>query len=96
MKQKTLTKSRPKGLGRSRHITGSAATRLPQQRPAPLGAARHAEQWLHFLEYHPPARVSQNLRRMLMEFLMTDNGIEASYLKDLLYDLEGLFEVLEA
>lgn len=31
----------------------------------------------------------------LMEFLMTDNGIEASYLKDLLYDLEGLFELME-
>lgn len=52
-------------------------------------------QLTRFFEYHPPGRLSRNLRRMMMEFLMTDQGIEAFYLKDLLYDLDGLFDVLD-
>jgi hypothetical protein len=32
---------------------------------------------------------------MLLEFLRHDNALEALYLKDLLYDLEGLFELLD-
>lgn len=48
-----------------------------------------------FIEQHPAKRVSVNLRRMLLEFLMTDNGVEAMYLNDLLYDLDALFELLE-
>jgi hypothetical protein len=51
--------------------------------------------FLHFMEYHPAKRFSLNLRTMLMEFLMFDGAIEANYLMDLLYDLEGLFQLLE-
>jgi hypothetical protein len=32
---------------------------------------------------------------MFLEFLMCDGSIEASYLQDILYDLEGLFDLLE-
>lgn len=48
-----------------------------------------------FREYHPANRFLKNLRRMLIEFLMFDGATEASYLQDLLYDLEGLFELLD-
>lgn len=48
-----------------------------------------------FIEYHPPNRFSRNLRKMLLEFLLTQGGDEGVYFKDLLYDLEGLFELLD-
>ncbi|MEJ0057613.1 MAG: hypothetical protein WDN75_19390 [Bacteroidota bacterium] len=54
------------------------------------------EKLIHFIEHHPPRRFTTTLRRMLLEFLMYDGAIEASYLNDLLYDLDGLFELLEA
>jgi len=53
------------------------------------------KEFLHFLEYHQARRFSRNLRTMLFEFLRHDNAFEAIYLKDLLYDLEGLFELLD-
>lgn len=51
---------------------------------------------MRFIEYHPPERFRKNLRKMLFEFLMSDGAVESSYLKDLLYDLDGLFELLDA
>ncbi len=53
------------------------------------------EQLLHCLEHHPARRLSVNLRTMLLEFLMCEGAIESPYLEDLLYDLEGLFRLLE-
>lgn len=53
------------------------------------------EEFLRFIEYHPASRFSKNLRSMLLEFLQFDGAIEAGYLKDLLYDLEGLFALLD-
>jgi hypothetical protein len=50
---------------------------------------------VHFREYHPIDRFSRNLRTLLLEFLMYDGAIEANYLQDLLYDIQGLFELLE-
>jgi hypothetical protein len=50
---------------------------------------------VHFREYHPVDRFSRNLRTLLLEFLMYDGAIEANYLQDLLYDIQGLFELLE-
>jgi hypothetical protein len=50
---------------------------------------------VHFREYHPVDRFSRNLRTLLIEFLMYDGAIEANYLQDLLYDIQGLFELLE-
>jgi len=54
------------------------------------------EELLRFMEYHPANRFNRNLRKMLLEFLMQDSAVEALYLRDLLYDLEGLFELLDA
>ena len=48
-----------------------------------------------FIEYHPAARLSRNLRRMLLAYMMTDGACESFYLKDLLHDLEGLFDLLD-
>lgn len=53
------------------------------------------EEFLRFVEYHPASRFSKNLRNMLIEFLQFDGAIEAGYLNDLLYDLEGLFALLD-
>lgn len=53
------------------------------------------EEIIRFMENHPPKRVSKNLRSMLMEFLMKDGAVESEYFNDLLYDLEGLFEMLD-
>jgi hypothetical protein len=54
-----------------------------------------AEALLRFMEYHPAARVTCNLRKMTFEFLMSEAAIENIYLKDLLYDLDGLFDLLD-
>jgi hypothetical protein len=53
------------------------------------------EEFLRFVEYHPASRFGKNLRNMLLEFLQFDGAIEAGYLNDLLYDLEGLFALLD-
>jgi hypothetical protein len=50
---------------------------------------------LRFTEYHPVPRFSRNLRTLLLEFLMFEGATEVSYLPDLLYDLQGLFELFE-
>ncbi len=54
------------------------------------------EEIIRFMEYHPARRFSKNLRNLLLEFLQFDGAMEAGYLNDLLYDLEGLFTLLDA
>jgi hypothetical protein len=49
----------------------------------------------HFIDYHPAKRLSTNLRTMLIDFLTSEGGTEALYLQDLLYDIGGLFELLD-
>ena len=56
---------------------------------------RLQEAFVRFLEYHPAKRFSVNLRSWLLEFLMYDGSVEAEYLRDLVIDLDGLFEMLE-
>jgi hypothetical protein len=43
------------------------------------------DKFIDFIEQHPARRVSLNLRRMLLEFLMIEHSVEAMYLNDLLY-----------
>ena len=64
-------------------------------RKKPIAGKAVQEEFMRFREYHPVNRFSRNLRAMLIEFLMYDGAIEASYLQDLLYDLQGLFELLD-
>lgn len=54
------------------------------------------DEFLRFVHYHPASRFSRNLRKMLLEFLMAPGADEGLYVKDLLYDLDGLFELLDA
>lgn len=61
----------------------------------PVLSPQLQEEIIRFMESHPPKRVSKNIRSMLMEFLMKDGAVESEYLNDLLYDLEGLFEMLD-
>jgi len=68
---------------------------LPITRKKPIIGKAVQEELGRFREYHPVNRFSRNLRTMLIEFLMYDGAIEANYLQDLLYDLQGLFELLE-
>lgn len=53
------------------------------------------EEFLQFLDFHSAQRLSKNLRKMLLEFLSNDGALETVYLKDLLYDLDGLFDLLD-
>ncbi|MDQ2655882.1 MAG: hypothetical protein M3Y60_00565 [Bacteroidota bacterium] len=54
-----------------------------------------ATEFARFIEYHPAKDFRRNLRKMLMEFLMRDRAMESVYLKDLLYDIDGLFDLLD-
>lgn len=67
----------------------------PVSSAEPLLTKPLRDEFQHFLEYHPARRFSINLRTMFLEFLMCDGSIEASYLQDILYDLDGLFDLLE-
>lgn len=53
------------------------------------------EALVHFLEHHPANRVSKNLRRMLVEYLMHNEAGQSIYLYETLLDLHGLFELLD-
>ena len=53
-------------------------------------------EFLQFIDFHQAKRLNKNLRRMLLEFLMHDGAFEAVYLKELMYDLNGLFILLDA
>jgi hypothetical protein len=80
MKVKNQKRRKPTAVGHREQVRSSALE----------------EQLIRFKEYHPSKRFSRNLRTMLIEFLMYDGATEANYLQDLLYDLQGLFELLEA
>ncbi len=64
-------------------------------RKKPMVGKAVQEELVRFTEYHPVSRLARNLRTMLIEFLMYEGAIEANYLQDLLYDLQGLFDLLE-
>lgn len=51
---------------------------------------------IRFIEYHPAKRFERNLRKLIIEFLQCQGAPETPYLNDLLYDLEGLFVLLDA
>lgn len=68
----------------------AAKKKLPSLSPA------LTDEVLRFIEYHPAKRFDKNLRKLLIEFLQFDGAMEAGYLDDLLYDLEGLYTLLDA
>lgn len=53
------------------------------------------EAFVHFLENHPAKRLSKNLRRVLLEYLMQNEAGQSIYLYETLMDLHGLFELLD-
>ena len=61
-----------------------------------LALTREAKRLLSiFVEQHPPQRLSRNLRKMLLHFLMSEGGLMETYNEDLLYDLDALFNLIE-
>ena len=87
-----------------KHIKSTALTKQGTPKLSKIKVGRQAnvhgsavlEEFSRFREFHPAKRFSVNLRTMLIEFLMYEGAIEARYMQDLLYDLQGLFELLEA
>jgi hypothetical protein len=73
-----------------------SGAKVKKAKKIPVSESALQAEFLRFMEYHPAHRVNRNLRKMLLEFMMLDAAVEAFYLKDLLYDLEGLFELLDA
>lgn len=61
---------------------------------SPVLTAALQEKLLEFITHCPARRLSRNLRTMLLEFMMS-SGTEAPYIKDLLLDLESLFDLLD-
>ena len=48
-----------------------------------------------FLENYPPGRVSQNLRRLFVEFNTYEYAAEYPHLADISRDLQGVFDLLD-
>lgn len=61
-----------------------------------IGSEHLVAEVMRFIEYHPPSRVSRNLCRMLLQYLTMDDATENLFFKDLIHDLDGVFELLEA
>jgi len=59
-------------------------------------AASAAPAFATFLEYTPAARLSRNLRKMLIVWLMAEQNSTPPYYEDLLHDLNNLFDLLDA
>lgn len=55
-----------------------------------------ASELQQFMRNHSAKRFSKNLRKMLIEFLISDGATEAIYLQELLWDMESLFALLDA
>jgi hypothetical protein len=53
------------------------------------------EAFIRFLENHPARRLNKNLRRMLLMHLSHTEAVESIYLNETLWDLEGLFNLLD-
>jgi hypothetical protein len=53
------------------------------------------EEILRFMDFHRADRFQKNLRRMFLDFLMYQGSFEAVYLRDLVEDLDGLFDLLD-
>lgn len=75
------------------HETGADEGTALQDTPR-LPAAVEQEV-VRFMEFHPVDRLQKNLRRMLFDFLMYQGSLEAVYLRDLVEDLDGLFDLLD-
>lgn len=83
MKQGTTSANNPQ----KRHRLRDAKPVLPERLMA---------EFADFVEYHPARDFSTSLRKMLLEFLMRERAVESVYLKDLLYHIDGLFDLLDA
>lgn len=72
-----------------------SAKRKDPQVDRPVLSDRLVTEFVQFMEYHPARHFRRNLRKMLMEFLMHERAIESGYLKDLLFDIDGFFDLLD-
>lgn len=50
----------------------------------------------HFIDTHPTNRVSRNLRKLLVESLQNDAVIEDQNFKEIIYNIQGLFDLLDS
>lgn len=94
--KKTKGFEQPKQNTTVREFVGNEVEELAMDAPRATISQELLEQFERFYEYHPAARLSRNLRSLLLEFLMYDGSTEAEYLRDLVIDLDGLFTLLDA
>lgn len=87
---------KPKIIGSIGILTTLSISTMANKKKTPSLSPELTDEVLRFIEYHPAKRFDKNLRKMLIEFLQFDGAVEAVYLNDLLYDLEGLFTLLDA
>jgi hypothetical protein len=50
---------------------------------------------IRFFTYHPPERVNKHLRILLMDGLANGIVTEQRNFQDILFDLEGIFELMD-
>jgi hypothetical protein len=94
--KKTKGFEQPRQTTTVKEFIGNEVEELVMDAPRATISQELLEQFERFYEYHPAARLSRNLRSLLLEFLMYDGSTEAEYLRDLVIDLDGLFTLLDA
>lgn len=87
---------KPKTIGSTGILTTLSISTMAAKKKLPSLSPALTDEVLRFIEYHPAKRFDKNLRKLLIEFLQFDGAMEAGYLDDLLYDLEGLYTLLDA
>ncbi|MEO5978015.1 MAG: hypothetical protein ABIS36_11965 [Chryseolinea sp.] len=51
--------------------------------------------FVHFLQCHPPKHFSRNLRNVMIEVVIHQNGNYPDYINELLISMEMFFDVLD-
>ena len=86
--KKYVGMKKPKQL----HVPSKSVRKTKQ---GPALSPRLQEEFEKFIRHYPASRLSSNLRTLLLEFLMYDGSAEANYLRPLVIDLTGLFNLLQ-
>lgn len=69
---------------------------LPKEKDKKLVLSKALkEAFIKFLEHHPAKRFSKNLRRILLVHLNHGEVVPSIHLEETLWDLEGLFNLLD-
>ncbi|MBD3749859.1 MAG: hypothetical protein IE931_10210 [Sphingobacteriales bacterium] len=89
-----MNKEKGKSYSRDGDILEQLVLELNHDTRQPL-TIKLLKGFISFVETVPPARLSRNLRKIFMDYLNFNIGFQAFDIKEILFDLEQLFDLLD-